>query len=89
MNMKNYISFDLSMINGYDYYTGIVFSGYTYGTGNPIVKGGRYNNLLSQFGKDAPSIGFSIYVDELMNTLIKTEDSFRMMIRNLLLLYIL
>ena len=66
---EKYISFDLSMINGYDYYTGVVFSGYTYGTGNPIVKGGRYNNLLSQFGKDAPSIGFSIYVDELMNGL--------------------
>ena len=65
----DYVSFDLSMINGYDYYTGIVFSGYTYKTGNPIVKGGRYNNLLSQFGKDAPSIGFSIYVDELMNAI--------------------
>lgn len=66
---EKYVSFDLSMINGYDYYTGIVFSGYTYGTGNPIVKGGRYNDLLSLYGKDAPSIGFSIYIDELMNSL--------------------
>ena len=57
------------MINGYDYYTGIVFRGFTYGTGNPVVKGGRYNNLMSQFGKAAPSIGFAIYVDELMNAL--------------------
>ena len=66
---EKYVSFDLSMINGYDYYTGIVFSGYTYGTGNPIVKGGRYNDLLSLYGKEAPSIGFSIYIDELMNGL--------------------
>ena len=66
---EKYVSFDLSMINDYDYYTGIVFSGYTYGTGNPIVKGGRYNSLLSLYGKDAPSIGFSIYIDELMNSL--------------------
>lgn len=66
---QQYISFDLSMINGYDYYTGIVFSAYTYGTGNAVAKGGRYNNLLSQFGKNAPSIGFSIYIDELMNAL--------------------
>ncbi|MBO5610789.1 MAG: ATP phosphoribosyltransferase regulatory subunit [Eubacterium sp.] len=65
----DYVNFDLSMINGYDYYTGVVFSAYSYGTGNPIVKGGRYNNLLKQFGKDAPSIGFSIYIDELMNSL--------------------
>ncbi len=70
---EKYISFDLSMINGYDYYTGVVFSGYTYETGNPIVKGGRYNTLLKQFGKDAPSIGFSLYVDELMNSLIRQE----------------
>ena len=68
---EEYVSFDLSMINGYDYYTGVVFSGYTYATGNPIVKGGRYNNLLSKYGKDAPSIGFSIYVDELMNGLMR------------------
>ncbi len=64
---ESYVTFDLSMINGYDYYTGIVFSGYTYGTGNPIVKGGRYNHLLAQFGKDAPSIGFAIQVDDIMN----------------------
>ena len=66
---QDYIGFDLSMINGYDYYTGIVFRGFTYGTGNPVLKGGRYNNLLSHFGKTAPSIGFAIYIDELMNAL--------------------
>jgi len=66
---EQYLSFDLSMLNGYDYYTGIVFSGYTYGTGDAVLKGGRYNNLLSQFGKDAPSIGFAIYVDEMMMAL--------------------
>lgn len=64
---ENYVGFDLSMINGYDYYTGVVFSAYTYGTGNPIVKGGRYNDLLKQYGKDAPSIGFAIQIDDLMN----------------------
>ena len=74
---ESYISFDLSMINGYNYYTGIVFRGFTYGVGNPIVKGGRYNNLLSQFGKDAPSIGFAIYIDELMNALSRQNLKFK------------
>lgn len=64
-----YIGFDLSMLNRYNYYTGIVFRGYTYGTGDAVVKGGRYNNLLSKFGKDAPSVGFAIFVDELMMAL--------------------
>ena len=68
-----YISIDLGMLNGYDYYTGIVFSGYTYGTGDAIVRGGRYNNLLQQFGKEAPSIGFAIVLDELMSALSRQQ----------------
>ena len=63
------IGFDLSMLDGYNYYTGIIFRGYTYGTGDAIVTGGRYNNLLKQFGKDSPSIGFAFKVDELMNAM--------------------
>ncbi|MBO4863013.1 MAG: ATP phosphoribosyltransferase regulatory subunit [Eubacterium sp.] len=84
---EKYVSFDLSGINGYDYYTGITFSGYTYGTGNPVVKGGRYNNLLSQFGKDAPSIGFSIYVDELMNSLTRQKIPFVSSQKSALIVY--
>ena len=66
---SNYISFDLGMIGQYDYYTGIIFKGYTYGTGDAIVTGGRYDNLLKQFGKNAPAIGFAIDVDRLMSAL--------------------
>lgn len=62
----DYISFELGMISEYKYYTGIIFSGYTYGTGEPIVKGGRYDTLLSHFGKDAPAIGFALSVDPIM-----------------------
>lgn len=64
--IEKYVSFDLSMLNMYEYYTGIVFKGYTYGTGDAIVTGGRYDNLLMQFGKDFPAIGFAINVDGLM-----------------------
>lgn len=64
--MEKYVSFDLSMLSMYDYYTGIVFKAYTYGTGDAIVTGGRYDNLLKQFGKDAPAIGFAVNVDKLM-----------------------
>lgn len=63
---EHYVSYDLGMLNLYDYYTGITFQGYTYGIGDAIVKGGRYNNLLKQFGKDAPSVGFGFRVDELL-----------------------
>ena len=42
---EKYVSFDLGMVNHFDYYTGIIFRGYTYGTGDAIGKGGRYDNL--------------------------------------------
>ncbi len=68
--MEKFITFDLSMTGGiYGYYTGIIFRGYTFGTGDAIVKGGRYDHLLEKFGKDSPSIGFAIVVDELMNAM--------------------
>ena len=61
-----YVSFDFSLLSRYEYYSGIIFRGYTYGTGDAFVKGGRYNNLLKQCGKDAPAIGFAFYIDDLM-----------------------
>ena len=67
--IEKYISFELGIISKYHYYTGIIFGGYTFGTGEPIVKGGRYDKLLTYFGKKAPSIGFGIVVDQLMAAL--------------------
>lgn len=64
-----HISFDLSMSGSYMYYTGIVFRAYTYGTGDAVVRGGRYDQLLEKFGKNTPSIGFAIIVDELTSAL--------------------
>lgn len=63
---SRYVTIDLGMLSEYDYYTGIIFRGYTYGTGDPIVRGGRYDRLISQFGKDAASVGFAIVLDELL-----------------------
>ena len=64
--VERYISYELGAISDYHYYTGIIFSGYTFGTGEPIVKGGRYDKLLKYFGKDAPAIGFAIASDQLL-----------------------
>ena len=65
--VDKYVTFDFSMHGTYGYYTGIIFRGYTYGTGDAIVKGGRYDTLLEKFGKASPSVGFVIVVDELMS----------------------
>lgn len=67
--VEKYVSFDLSMLSKYNYYTGVIFKAYTYGVGNAIVKGGRYDNLLHQFGKDAPAIGFALVIDDILEAL--------------------
>lgn len=64
--ISKYISFDLGMVTNYNYYTGIIFKAYTYGSGDKIVAGGRYDKLLGQFGKDAPSVGFAVYMDQIL-----------------------
>ena len=67
--IQKYISFELGIISSYQYYTGIIFSGYTFGSGEPIVKGGRYDKLLTYYGKTSASIGFAIVIDQLMAAL--------------------
>ena len=66
---EEYISVDLGMMSNYMYYTGIIFRAYTYGTGEALIKGGRYDHLLGHFGKDAASIGFVLVLDQLMSAL--------------------
>ena len=67
--VERYVSFDLGMLSKYHYYTGVIFKVYTYGVGEPIVKGGRYDNLLGYFGKNAPAIGFAVVIDDLLAAL--------------------
>ena len=85
--VEKFVTFDLSMTGNYDYYTGIIFRGYTFGTGDAIVKGGRYDHLLEKFGKRSPSIGFAIVIDELMNALIRQKIRIVYTRKNTIILY--
>lgn len=71
--LSEYVSFDLGMLNKYNYYTGVLFRAYTYGFGDAIMKGGRYDNLVKEFGKDVPAIGFGISLDELLTAKQETK----------------
>ena len=73
--LEQYVSFDLSMTGRYRYYNGMIFKGYTYGTGRPIVTGGRYDNLMEQFGCKAEAVGFAIVLDSLMAALSRQKIS--------------
>lgn len=85
--LEKYITFDLGMLSKYNYYTGIIFRAYTYGTGDTIVDGGRYDNLVGQFGKNAPAIGMAILVDQLLMALSRQKIEIKSDSVNTLVLY--
>ena len=62
----DYVTIDMSMLSHYSYYTGVIFRAYTYGNGEAIATGGRYDSLVGQFGMDVPAIGLAIVLDQLM-----------------------
>ena len=71
--VSEYISFDLGMLSKYKYYTGVIFKAYTYGVGDAVVKGGRYDGLLRQFGKEAPAVGFCMVIDSILEALFRQK----------------
>ena len=85
--VEKFVNFDLSMTGTYGYYTGIIFRGYTFGTGDAIVKGGRYDHLIEKFGKQSPSIGFAIVLDELMNALTRQKIRIVYTRKNTMIIY--
>ncbi len=86
-DLEKYISFDLSFSSSYDYYTGIIFRGYTYGTGEAIITGGRYDKLLSQYGKDTAAIGFAFNIDLLLLAMNRQKIDFLKKNEKILYLY--
>merc|ERR1711862_798273 len=65
MDKLHFISFDLSLARGLDYYTGVIYEAVCM-SGNTRVGsiggGGRYDNLVSMFqeaGKVTPCVGVS------------------------------
>lgn len=86
-DIQKYVSIELGIISTYQYYTGIIFAGYTFGSGEAIVKGGRYDKLLTYFGKEAPSIGFSIVVDQLLAALSRQKIDITLKNNAMLLVY--
>lgn len=85
--VEKYVSFDMGMLSRYMYYTGIVFRGYTFGTGDAIVKGGRYDHLLGHFGKEAPAVGFVTVVDQLLSALTRQKITQSVSSRHCMIIY--
>lgn len=54
------VSFDLSDLRGYSYYSGVRFGIYTHGASDALVRGGRYDEVGAVFGRNRPAAGFSL-----------------------------
>lgn len=84
---EKYITFDLGAVSKYKYYTGIIFQAYTYGTGEPVAKGGRYDTLMDHFGKPAPATGFAFVVDRLMSALSRQKVETALSVERAMVVY--
>ncbi|WP_320827154.1 ATP phosphoribosyltransferase regulatory subunit [Reinekea sp.] len=53
------IHFDLAELRDFSYHTGLVFSAFVPGFGQPVARGGRYDHTGEVFGRSRPATGFS------------------------------
>jgi ATP phosphoribosyltransferase regulatory subunit len=72
------IVLDLSLIQTFDYYTGLVFEVASQGSAGQHVlgQGGRYDQLLGVYhpqGESVPGIGFSLHIDKLHQILLDSD----------------
>jgi len=65
---------DMGVLRGLDYYTGVVFEGYSPDLGYGLLGGGRYDNLMGQFGVPHPATGFALGMDRLAMVLKHREE---------------
>jgi ATP phosphoribosyltransferase regulatory subunit len=54
---------DLAEVRGFDYYTGLRFQGFVVGSAEPVLQGGRYDDLLGRYGQPRPAVGFAVDVE--------------------------
>ncbi len=81
--VSEHVLIDLTMIGDFSYYTGMTFEGYAANLGFPVVSGGRYDNLLRQFGREAPATGFALKTTRILEAVRELPEE----TRRLLVLY--
>jgi ATP phosphoribosyltransferase regulatory subunit len=67
------VDVDLGETRGFDYYTGLRLRVWAPGVAEPIVRGGRYDDLLARYGAAAPATGFAVDLDALESALRHAE----------------
>ena len=73
LSKENNVMFDFGLVNQADYYSSLIFRGYVENVGEPVLSGGRYDNLLSDFGYETGATGFAVNVDKLSEIFMSVE----------------
>jgi len=75
LNLQDKVMIDFGLVNQAEYYSSLIFRGYMATAGEPVLSGGRYDELFKDFGEDLPAIGFGINVDQLSVGLLKEKET--------------
>ncbi len=74
LGIDEHFDIDFGDAGGLEYYTGLTFKVYVPGWGTEIGSGGRYDNLISNFGKSEPAVGFSFALDGIVGVLASNQE---------------
>ncbi|MCL2630171.1 MAG: ATP phosphoribosyltransferase regulatory subunit [Firmicutes bacterium] len=73
--LSDNVIIDLTVVNDYDYYTGVVIKGFVTGEGAEVLSGGRYNTLYGDYNLNVPATGFAIDLNAVARILLNTKKS--------------
>jgi len=68
------VMIDFGLVHQAEYYSSLIFRGYISSAGEPVLSGGRYDELFKDFGESLPATGFGINVDQLASRLLKESE---------------
>lgn len=68
------VMIDFGLVHQAEYYSSLIFRGYISSAGEPVLSGGRYDELFKDFGENLPATGFGINVDQLASRLLKEDE---------------
>ncbi len=100
MGTLSYISFDMSLARGLDYYTGVIFEAVLSDDDNDaglsshvgsIAAGGRYDHLVGMFsssGTQTPCVGVSIGVERVFTILEQRAETLKLMQSSIVEVYV-
>lgn len=74
LGLAEHFDIDLGEAGGLEYYTGLTFKVYVPEWGVEVGSGGRYDNLISNFGAAEPAVGFSFALDGLAGVLARNQQ---------------